>query len=37
VDVKEKWDRLMWSKLKEFELKFIEGVKIRYKEKEGKV
>jgi hypothetical protein len=27
----------MWRKFTEFELQFIDGVQLRYKEKEGKV
>ncbi|XP_023718167.1 putative epidermal cell surface receptor isoform X3 [Cryptotermes secundus] len=31
------WARLMWRKFSEFELQFIDGVQLRYKEKDGKV
>lgn len=37
VDVNATWARLMWRKFTEFELQFIDGVQLRYKEKEGKV
>jgi hypothetical protein len=37
VDVNSTWARLMWRKFTEFELQFIDGVQLRYKEKEGKV
>lgn len=36
-DVNATWARLMWRKFTEFELQFIDGVQLRYKEKEGKV
>jgi hypothetical protein len=31
------WAKLMWRKFSEFELQFIDGVQLRYKEKDGKV
>jgi len=37
VDVNATWARLMWRKFTEFELQFIDGVQLRYKEKDGKV
>jgi hypothetical protein len=37
VDVNATWARLTWRKFTEFELQFIDGVQLRYKEKEGKV
>jgi predicted metal-dependent RNase len=37
VDVNATWARLMWRKFTEFELHFIDGVQLRYKEKDGKV
>jgi hypothetical protein len=37
ADVNATWARLMWRKFTEFELQFIDGVQLRYKEKEGKV
>ncbi|XP_069671926.1 putative epidermal cell surface receptor isoform X2 [Periplaneta americana] len=37
VEVNATWARLIWRKFTEFELQFIDGVQLRYKEKEGKV
>lgn len=37
MDVNATWARLMWRKFSEFELQFIDGVQLRYKEKDGKV
>jgi hypothetical protein len=37
VDVNATWAKLMWRKFTEFEQQFIDGVQLRYKEKEGKV
>jgi hypothetical protein len=37
VAVNATWARLMWRKFSEFELQFIDGVQLRYKEKDGKV
>lgn len=37
VDVNSTWARLTWRKFSEFELQFIDGVQLRYKEKAAKV
>ncbi|XP_021921716.1 putative epidermal cell surface receptor isoform X2 [Zootermopsis nevadensis] len=37
IDVNSTWARLMWRKFSEFELQFIDGVQLRYKERAGKV
>jgi hypothetical protein len=37
VGVNATWARLMWRKFSPFELQFIDGVQLRYKERDGKV
>jgi hypothetical protein len=37
MDVNSTWARLTWRRFSEFELQFIDGVQLRYKETAGKV
>lgn len=37
AEVNSTWMRVTWRKFSEYELQFIDGVQIRYKELDGKV